>query len=266
VKVKIINAITECIHTMHNAESRQRLPLLFLEFRILIIFPIFFSIVFVAVISGIPIQANAKKITTMPTSLPWSLNDNGVLNDQAIGNNNSSNNSSSVNISSTVANHNNNNGTHPSYLIYENPADNITITYPYNWQKIEYPPGAMNYGVGHRIIANFLAPLSSSDNWRGSMTVQISSQSDLKNIIPQNATATVTKLGDHRAFKLEYTSNEIMYLNSNLSKFNTINLKIMQVWTTIGDNTYLLTYSADASKYQQYLPVIQRMLNSFKVS
>jgi serine/threonine-protein kinase len=165
-----------------------------------------------------------------------------------------------------VAGHNNNNGTHPSYLIYENPADKINITYPSNWQKIEYPPGAMGYGVGHRIIANFLAPLSSSDNWRGSMTIQISSQSDVKNIIPQNATATITKLGDHRAFKLEYASNERMYLNSNLSKFNTINLKIMQVWTTMGDNTYLLTYSAEASKYQQYLPVIQRMLNSFKVS
>jgi hypothetical protein len=251
---------------MHSAETRL---LLLLESRTLIVFSIFFSIVFVATTSGIPIQANAKKeimIITTPTSLPWSLNDNGVLNDQAIGNNNSSNNSSSVNISSTVADHNNNNGTHPSYVTYENPADNITITYPSNWQKIEYPPGAMNYGVGHRIIANFLAPLSSSDNWRGSMTIQISSQSDVKNIIPQNTTATVTNLGDHRAFKSEYASNERIYLNSNLSKFNTINLKIMQVWTTIGDNTYLLTYSADASKYQQYLPVIQGMLNSFKVS
>ena len=250
---------------MHSAETRL---LLLFESRTLIVFSIFFSIVFVATTSGIPIQANAKKgmMITTPTSLPWSLNDNGVLNDQAIGNNNSSNNTSSANISNMIAGHNNNNGTHPSYLIYENPADKINITYPSNWQKIEYPPGAMNYGVGHRIIANFLAPLSSSDNWRGSMTIQISSQSDVKNIIPQNTTATVTNLGDHRAFKSEYASNERIYLNSNLSKFNTINLKIMQVWTTIGDNTYLLTYTAEASKYQQYLPVIQRMLNSFKAS
>ena len=250
---------------MHRSETRL---LLLFESRTLIVL-IFFSIVFVATTSGIPIQANARKemmITTTPTSLPWSLNDNGVLNDQASGNNNSSNNTSSANISNMIAGHNNNNGTHPSYLIYENPADKINITYPSNWQKIEYPPGALNYGVGHRIIANFLAPLSSSDNWRGSLTIQISSQSDVKNIIPQNTTATVTNLGDHRAFKSEYASNERIYLNSNLSKFNTINLKIMQVWTTIGDNTYLLTYTAEASKYQQYLPVIQRMLNSFKAS
>jgi hypothetical protein len=257
---------------MHSAETRQRISLLFPEIRTLIIFIIFFSIV-VATTSGIPIQATAKKkmmmmmMITTPISPPSSLNDNGVLNSKAIANNSSSN-TSSLNITNMIKgdNNNNNNGTNPSYLIYENPADRINMTYPSNWQKIEYPAGAMSYGVGHRIIANFLAPLSSTDNWRGSMTIQASSQSDVKNIIPQNATATITKLGDHRAFKLEYTSNQRMYLNSNLSNFNTINLKIMQVWTTIGDNTYLLTYTAEASKYQQYLPVIQRMLNSFKVS
>jgi hypothetical protein len=151
-------------------------------------------------------------------------------------------------------------------LIYENPTERISMMYPSNWQKIEYPPGAMSYGVGHRIVANFLAPLDSSDNWRGSLTIQISSQSDVKNIIPQNTTATNINLGDHRAFKLEYASNERMYLNRNLTNFNTINLKIMQVWTTIGNNTYLLTYSDEASKYAQYLPVIQKMLSSFKIS
>jgi hypothetical protein len=252
---------------MHSAETRQRLSLLFPKIRNLIIFTIFFSIVVVATTSGIPIQAGAKKKTMMittPISPPSSLIDNGILNGLAIDNNNNDSNPSPLNITNMIED--NNNDTNPSYLIYENPADRINMTYPSNWQKIEYPAGAMGYGVGHRIIANFLAPLNSSDNWRGSMTIQVSSQSDVKNIIPQNATTTITNLGDHRAFKLEYTSNQRMYLNRNLSNFNTINLKIMQVWTTIGDNTYLLTYTAEASKYQQYLPVIQIMLNSFKVS
>jgi hypothetical protein len=252
---------------MHSAETRQRLSLLFPKIRNLIIFTIFFSIVVVATTGGIPIQAGAKKKTMMittPISPPSSLIDNGILNGLAIDNNNNDSNPSPLNITNMIED--NNNDTNPSYLIYENPADRINMTYPSNWQKIEYPAGAMGYGVGHRIIANFLAPLNSSDNWRGSMTIQVSSQSDVKNIIPQNATTTITNLGDHRAFKLEYTSNQRMYLNRNLSNFNTINLKIMQVWTTIGDNTYLLTYTAEASKYQQYLPVIQIMLNSFKVS
>jgi hypothetical protein len=254
---------------MHSAETRQRLLLLFPKIRNLIIFTIFFSIVVVATTSGTPIQAGAKKkmmMITTPISPPSSLIDNCILNGQAMNNNNNDSNPSSVNITNMVEGNNNNNVTNPPYLIYENPADRINMTYPSSWQKIEYPAGAMGYGVGHRIIANFLAPLNPSDNWRASMTIQLSSQSDVKNIIPQNATATITNLGDHRAFKLEYTNNQRMYLNRNLSNFNTINLKIMQVWTTVGDNTYLLTYTAEASKYQQYLPIIQRMFNSFKVS
>jgi hypothetical protein len=227
---------------------------------------IFSTVVVVTTVVGIPIQANAKKkmMITTPISPSQSLDGNSVLNDQNTPNISSA--QQGVDDNSTNNGDGNSNINNSSFLIYENPTERISMMYPSNWQKIEYPPGAMSYGVGHRIVANFLAPLDSSDNWRGSLTIQISSQSDVKNIIPQNTTATNINLGDHRAFKLEYASNERMYLNRNLTIFNTINLKIMQVWTTIGNNTYLLTYSEEASKYAQYLPVIQKMLSSFKIS
>lgn len=227
---------------------------------------IFSTVVVVTTVVGIPIQANAKKkmMITTPVSPSQSLDGNSVLNDQNTPNISSA--QQGVDDNSTNNGNGSSNINNSSFLIYENPTERISMMYPSNWQKIEYPPGAMSYGVGHRIVANFLAPLDSSDNWRGSLTIQISSQSDVKNIIPQNTTATNINLGDHRAFKLEYASNERMYLNRNLTNFNTINLKIMQVWTTIGNNTYLLTYSDEASKYAQYLPVIQKMLSSFKIS
>ena len=227
---------------------------------------IFSTVVVVTTVVGIPVQANAKKkmMITTPISPSQSLDGNSVLNDQNTPNISSA--QQGVDDNSTNNGNGNSNINNSSFLIYENPTERISMMYPSNWQKIEYPPGAMSYGVGHRIVANFLAPLDSSDNWRGSLTIQISSQSDVKNIIPQNTTATNINLGDHRAFKLEYASNERMYLNRNLTNFNTINLKTMQVWTTIGNNTYLLTYSEEASKYAQYLPVIQKMLSSFKIS
>ena len=227
---------------------------------------IFSTVVVVTTVVGIPIQANAKKkmMITTPISPSQSLDGNSDLNDQNTPNISSA--QQGVDDNSTNNGNGNSNINNSSFLIYENPTERISMMYPSNWQKIEYPPGAMSYGIGHRIVANFLAPLDSSDNWRGSLTIQISSQSDVKNIIPQNTTATNINLGDRRAFKLEYASNERMYLNRNLTNFNTINLKIMQVWTTIGNNTYLLTYSEEASKYAQYLPVIQKMLSSFKIS
>ena len=229
---------------------------------------IFSTVVVVTTVVGIPIQANAKKkmMITTPISPSQSLDSNSVLNDQNTPSTNISNAQQGVDNNSTNNGNGNSNIHNSSYLIYENPTERISMMYASNWQKIEYPPGAMGYGVGHRIIANFLAPINSSDRWRGSLNIQISSQSDLKNLIPQGANAAIANLGSHRAFKLEYTTNEKMYLNRNLTNFDTINLKIMQVWTTVGDNTYLLTYTAEASRYMQYLPIVQKMLNSFKVS
>jgi hypothetical protein len=240
------------------------------------------AVIIVVSNNGIPIQAYAKKemIVSIPLSLTASsLNDNSVINDQnAITTNNDDNvndaNSNANNPSPSIVNvqqgsstdgNNNNNNTNSSYLIYQDNADGISLMYPSNWQKIEYPSGAMNYGKGHRIIASFLAPLNPSDQWRGSLNIQIANLSDSKNIIPQNTTTTTTiNLGGHRAFKLESTDTERMYLNRDLTSSNSIKLKVMQVWTTIGDNTYLLIYTAEASKYPQYLPIIYKMLSSFK--
>lgn len=240
---------------MFIIKYRQRLSSIIIGAVILSFFLL--AVIIVVSDNGIHIQANAKKemIVSTPVSLtPSSLNDNSVLNDQ--------------NTTTATNNNNNSNGNtnSSSYLTYEDNADGISLMYPSNWQKIEYPSGAMNYGKGHRIIASFLAPLDPSDQWRGSLNIQISNLSDSKNIIPRNATTTKINLGGHPAFKLEYTNTERMYLNRDLTSSSSIKLKVMQVWTSIGDSTYLLTYNAEASKYPQYLPIIYKMLSSFRVS
>jgi hypothetical protein len=226
---------------------------------------------------SIVIQADAKEKTTTPFSIPAlypngnNLLHNDITSNTGITTNNSinyfqSNSNSSANISDVQqqATDNGSNTNGSSYLTYQDRTDGISLIYPSNWQKIEYPSGAMNYGEGHRIIASFLAPLDPSDQWRGSLNVQISNLSDLKNIVPQNGSTTTINLAGHNGSKVEYTSTERMYLNRDLTNSSSIKLKIMQVWTTIGDNTYVLTYNAEASKYQQYLPIIEKMVSSFK--
>jgi hypothetical protein len=220
-------------------------------------------------------QAHAENKMTMPFYISTSyIDDNSVLNQESTSITNNSNNSNGNNTNNSNdiinvqqgLNYGNNTTNGSSYLTYEDQADGISLIYPSNWQKIEYPSGAMNYGQGHRIIASFLAPLGPSDQWRTSINVQVSKTADLKNIIPQNANTTMINLSGHRAFKLEYTNTERMYLNRDLTNLTSIKLKVMQVWTAIGDNTYVLTYNAEASKYQQHLPIIQKMLSSFRVS
>ena len=220
-------------------------------------------------------QAHAENKMTMPFYISTSyIDDNSVLNQESTSITNNSNNSNGNNTNNSNdiinvqqgLNYGNNTTNGSSYLTYEDQADGISLMYPSNWQKIEYPSGAMNYGEGHRIIASFLAPLDPSDQWRSSLNVQISNVSDLKNIIPQNGSTTMINLAGHNGSKVEYTNTERMYLNRDLTNSSSIKLKIMQVWTSIGDNTYVLTYNAEASKYQQYLPIIEKMVSSFKVS
>ena len=41
--------------------------------------------------------------------------------------------------------------------------------------------------------------------------------------------------------------------------------KAMQVWTVIGNKAVLITYKAEPDKFSNYLPTIERMIESFKV-
>jgi hypothetical protein len=223
-------------------------------------------------------QVYAEKKMTVPFFIPTlHINDNnnniashetGIITISGAINYNDSGNELSRNIISTqlqgLDNFNTTNAT--SYLTYEDSADGISLMYPSSWHKIEYPSVAMNYGEGHRIIANFLAPLDPSDQWRASINIQISNSSNLKNIVPQRENATTIKLAGHDAFRLEYTNTERIFLSRDLTNSSSVKLRVMQVWTIIGDNTYIFTYNAETSKYQQYLPVMERMLSSFRTS
>lgn len=187
--------------------------------------------------------------------------------------NNNNTTTSAINSSSnSVNNPSNNNYSNSSYIVYQDPIDGLSMSYPSSWEKIEYPPGATNYGIGHRIVASFLAPVTNSSGLsREYVSLEISNNADVAKIIPQNQNQSgviksTTKLAGHNAFKLVYANKENIYLNSmSPANLRTADLKIMQVWTTVGPNTYLFTYQAEASKYSEYLPMIQRMLDSFKL-
>ncbi len=213
-------------------------------------------------------HAYLENKNTMPFYIPLYVNINSALNLENTSstiniNGNDSSNDLSSSVQQAIDHGNNTNGS--SYLTYQDNADGISLMYPSNWQKIEYPSQAMNYGQDHRIIVNFLAPLDPSDQWRSSINIQVSNRSDLKSIVPQKSNITTINLVGHPAFKVEYTNTERMFLSRDLTNSNLIKLKVMQVWTSIRDNTYVLTYNAEASKYEQYLPVIQKILSSFRV-
>jgi hypothetical protein len=44
-----------------------------------------------------------------------------------------------------------------------------------------------------------------------------------------------------------------------------VSISIMEVWTVIDDNVYELTYSAEGSEFQKYLPLVEQMLSSLQI-
>jgi hypothetical protein len=149
-----------------------------------------------------------------------------------------------------------------TFVTYENPAYGITIKYPYNWEKIEYPRIGLSAAVSD-LIANFEAPVvNASDHWREHLMIQVLNQAQAKKLIPQSETI----LGGMHAYKrVDNSTMEISNLDMNTQ--TKLDLKTMNVWTTNGNgNTYLLTYKAVNSRYTYYLPTIQKMLDSFKIA
>jgi hypothetical protein len=148
-----------------------------------------------------------------------------------------------------------------NYLIYENPTYGISIQYPSSWDKIEYSRIGLG-AVGNDLVANFLVPLlNASDHWREHFMIQILNQTKAKKLIPQSDTTLADKHGYKR---LVNNTMEIFNLDSNTE--HRLNIKTMEVWVAIGNgNTCLLIYKAVAARYSDYLPTIQKMLDSFKI-
>jgi serine/threonine-protein kinase len=56
------------------------------------------------------------------------------------------------------------------------------------------------------------------------------------------------------AYRIVYTYNK-----------DRLDFKVLQFWTMVGDRTYTIKYTAEAAKYSQYLPTIQKMIHSLEI-
>jgi hypothetical protein len=52
---------------------------------------------------------------------------------------------------------------------------------------------------------------------------------------------------------------------SAISPTDQVNFNVMQIWTSIGDKLYILSYNAEASRFSKNLPTIEQMLQSVEI-
>ena len=161
-----------------------------------------------------------------------------------------------------------------TFSTYGNPVLGITLQYPSNWSKSEYPynPGANNTIVSFFSRSESASTLGNISGVSGNFVPYIdlfvfpSKNVSLEEAVRQtvnnfenNAHVDVSKpialKGNIPAHLLVYDS-----IVANDEHF-----KKMQVWVLSGDKIYVLTYTSEASLYPNYLPIIQKMIQSVEL-
>jgi eukaryotic-like serine/threonine-protein kinase len=142
---------------------------------------------------------------------------------------------------------------------YENTKLKLSIQYPSSWQKEE----RLNDFV------TFIAPIVDSSQYKSPAGLGISSLS-VSNVSLNTITNVHLKnmTNNLKDFQLIGSSDTVLADNRPAKTIlftatdNEEKKQALQLITKNNDKVYLITYKANVDKYEQYFPIIQKMLNS----
>lgn len=150
---------------------------------------------------------------------------------------------------------------------YNNTIYGISIKYPSNWEKT---------GTPDRITGNvvkFISPKEAeADSFLENLNLIIQDLPESRRELEQFTQfyldevqqsypnrkileQSKTQLANQPAYQIIYTLQE-----------DGINIKRLQVWMVKDHNAYIITYTADVSKYSEYFQTAQTMINSLKIN
>jgi hypothetical protein len=164
----------------------------------------------------------------------------------------------------------------PDFLTYDNATYGITIQYPSNWivDITDFPGDPLTQIVG------FFSPFESRVDtyeerlWIAQEQQSFSEDFDLAQYAEQIVSNYNSTLND---FSLDEIDTETARLGNNdnpayrlvyterLQPEN-IDLKTLEIGTVIEDKVYVVMYHAETAKYDQYLPIIEEMINSVELN
>jgi hypothetical protein len=152
------------------------------------------------------------------------------------------------------------------FLAYESPVYGIRTQYPDGWEILIQ--STSNSSLSLRFYS---PPENDTDTYRENVILEINTIS--------NNTALSNFTGAALASYLEsFTDFELIELTSTNLANNTIpayklvgsrtqeGLDFMQIVAMKEDNVYVILYSSEKTRYSTYLPIIEKMINSFEVT
>lgn len=153
------------------------------------------------------------------------------------------------------------------FLDFESPTHGVSMSYPSNWTLST--SGLPEYT---QIIA-FYSPLSNiSDTIPARLSISVFSYENNISLI-DFTNMTLGSLNGSQQFGI-ISSGPItidskpgyqVILSTLPSMQNPIPFGLMNTWTVAGNNLYLMSYSSDSSEFSRYLPLVEKMIGSFKI-
>jgi len=145
-------------------------------------------------------------------------------------------------------------------LTYDDIITGFSIKYPPDWERAQHLDKSVT----------FLAPRESNSDTNpaglGIMVIEVESNKTLASITQnqlnklKNLYPDIQILESMETIFLGHPSHMIIFTATD----NTQSMrKAMQIWFKEDNKAFLMTYKSDNQRYSKYLPIIDRMLNSF---
>ena len=151
-------------------------------------------------------------------------------------------------------------GLDSEFLTYDDIITGFSIKYPPDWERAQHLDKSVT----------FLAPRESNSDTNpaglGIMAIEVESNKSLASITQnqlntlKNLYPDIQILESMETIFLGHPSHMIIFTATD----NTQSMrKAMQIWFKEDNKAFLMTYKSDNQRYSKYLPIIDRMLNSF---
>jgi hypothetical protein len=167
-----------------------------------------------------------------------------------------------------------------NFSTYENPVYGIKILYPAGWNKLEFgqiTADGLIVGFALPREGKPLSEINVSDfileNILIAVTRIISAPSSfykstiLKDFVNEQISSFKQELADFQIIRSNTTAidNNPTYQIQYTSRVGHAIFDTLQIWTISGNKIYTMIFNADPADYPTYLPIIQKMTDSFIV-
>jgi serine/threonine-protein kinase len=171
-----------------------------------------------------------------------------------------------------------------NFFLYDNSEYGIKIIYPSNWELIEnfekfgasnedlfniniaafQPPreGALDMITDSVIISIINLPDSMFDPTVLEFFTLLEMWTDFKIQFGETSIANFNLLGSTETMLANNPAHKIVYTHIDQRDI----IKQMDIYTIIGSQVYEISYVAEESKFNSYLPLVEQMLDSISIS